>query len=75
MVSDKVAKGLASLVREVPKDKIGQYITASDKHALEMAFADVATLMDAPVMMTLWWLTSNEMHIAYMGEVGIVFCC
>ena len=52
MLSDRVGKRLASITREVTKDKIGRYITASDKDALEKAFADVATLMDAPLMLT-----------------------
>ena len=52
MVSDSVGKRLASITREVSKDNIGRYVTASDKNALEKAFADVATLLDAPLMLT-----------------------
>ena len=52
MVSERVAKGLSTIVKEVCKGKIGRYITASDKRALEMAFADVASLMEVPIMMT-----------------------
>ena len=52
MVNDRVGKSLASITREVSKDKIGRYVTASDKNALERAFADIATLLDAPLMLT-----------------------
>jgi hypothetical protein len=52
MVSPKLAAILKSITNAVPEGKVGKYITASDKAALDAAFADVAELLDGPVMMT-----------------------
>ena len=52
MVSNKLAGVLKSITNEIRTDKIGKYITAIDKAALESAFADVATLMEGPIMLT-----------------------
>ena len=52
MVNSKVADTLNSITREVSKNYIGKYITASDKEALDEAFEEISVLMEGPVMLT-----------------------
>jgi hypothetical protein len=52
MVDATLAAVLSSITSAIPEDKVGKYITASDKAALDTAFADIATLLEGPVMLT-----------------------
>jgi hypothetical protein len=52
MVNAKLASVLSSITKVIPNERVGKYITAGDKAALDAAFLDLASLFEGPVMLT-----------------------